>query len=132
MSWNITPSSEEIALLMEAGFIYRDARRFPQARDVFAGVRALVPQSEVPEVALGTVSFQQGDFEGAARHYRRALEINPRSAWAYAHLGEACLFQADKDGARRHLKKAVEIDSRGEFGKMARSLLEMAEAVRFQ
>jgi tetratricopeptide (TPR) repeat protein len=117
---------------MEAGFLYRDLRQHEEARDVFKGVRALLPKSEVPEVALGTVAFQQGDFETAGRHYRRALELNPRCAWAYAHLGELALFQMDKEQARSHFKTAIELDPRGDYGKLARSLLEVAEAVAFK
>jgi tetratricopeptide (TPR) repeat protein len=133
MKWNVAPSKEEIALLMEAGFIYRDARRFQEARDVFQGVRALAPSSEVPEVALGTVAFHEADFAAAAKHYKRALDLNPSSAYAYAHLGELSLFQKDKDAARVHLKKAVELDHpRGEIRKLASSLLELTDAVTFK
>lgn len=132
MKWDIAPSNEELAFLMEAGFIYRDAKQFQEARDVFSGVRALTPQSEIPEVALGTVSFQEADFDKAAKHYQKAIELNPKSAYAYAHLGEANLFKKDKEGARQNLKKAMELDPRGEFGKMARSLLDLTEAVEFK
>ena len=55
MAWNVSASREELAFLMEAGLIYRDAHRFDEAAAVFRGVRALLPQSEVPEVALGTL-----------------------------------------------------------------------------
>jgi tetratricopeptide (TPR) repeat protein len=132
MAWTVNPSNEEIAFLMEAGFLYRDLQKHQEARDVFKGVRALAPKSEAPEVALGTVAFQQGDFEGAERHYRRALELNRRSAWAYAHLGELALFQVNKDLARAHLKTAIDLDPRGDYGKLARALLDFAEVVKFK
>jgi tetratricopeptide (TPR) repeat protein len=132
MKWDIVASNEELAFLMEAGFIYRDSKKYQEARDVFSGIRALAPQSDVPEVALGTVAFQEADFAKAAKHYQKALELNPKSAYAYAHLGEACLFQKDKDAARQNLKKAIELDPRGEHGKMARSLLDLTEAVEFK
>jgi len=35
MSWNVTPSHEEISLLMEAGFIRRDAKRFSASQGNF-------------------------------------------------------------------------------------------------
>ena len=45
--WNVAPGREETALMMEAGCILRDARRFQcEAREVFAGVRALQPSNE--------------------------------------------------------------------------------------
>jgi tetratricopeptide (TPR) repeat protein len=117
---------------MEAGFLYRDLQKHEEARDVFKGVRALAPKSEVPEVALGMVAFEERNFEGAGKHYRRALELNPRSAWAYAHLGELVLFQTDKEQARVYLKTAIDLDPRGDYGKLARSLLEFADVVTFK
>ena len=129
--WTIAPSGEELAFLLEAGIIYREAKNFQAARDVFTGVRNLVPRHELPEILLGTVDFQEGNFDGAEVHYRKALELNPRSAYAYAHLGEAFLFRKDKDTARTHLKTAISLDPLGEFGKLARRLMEMADRVTF-
>src|SRR5262249_44490051 len=123
---------EELALIMEAGFLYRDLGEHQHARDVFKGVRALAPASEAPEIGLGTVAFQQGDFEGAARHYRRALALNARSAWAYAHLGELALFQCDKEQARAYLKIAIDLDPRGDYGRLARALLDLVGVVKFK
>jgi len=131
MKWNIAPSHEELGLLMEAGFIYRDMKRFAEAREVFSGVRALAPSSELPEIALGTVSFQEGKFDVAIRQYERALEKNPKSAYAYAHIGEAQLFKMRKDLAAESLTKAFLLDRRGPAGLLARSLMEFSECVRF-
>ncbi|HKA01654.1 MAG TPA: tetratricopeptide repeat protein [Candidatus Solibacter sp.] len=132
MTWPINPSKEEIAFVMEAGMLYRDLRRYQEAREVFNGVRILAPTSDVPEVALGTVAFQNGDFERAGMHYRRALKLNPRSAWAYAHLGELALFEMDKEQARAHLNTAIDLDPRGDHGKLARALLDFADVVNFE
>ena len=129
--WTVAPTKEEVAFLAEAGIIYRDAKNFPAARDVFTGLKSLLPSNEVPEVLLGTLEFQQGNFEGAETHYRKALELNPRSAFAYAHLGEAALFRKDKEKARAHCKTAVKLDPLGEFGKMARALMELTDRVTF-
>src|SRR5262245_50385889 len=131
MAWTINPTKHELAFLMEAGLVYCAMRKHHEAQVVFKGVRAILPKSDAPEVALGTVAFQQGDFEVAARHYRRALEINPRSAWAYAHLGELALFQTKKQEARAHLKTAVDLDPRGAYGRLARALIELTDVVKF-
>jgi Flp pilus assembly protein TadD len=88
MTWNVNPSREEIGFLIETSLIYRDSGRLSEAREVLTGLRALLPENDAVVVVLGTVSFQQGDFEGAARHYKQALDFNPRSAYAYAHWGE--------------------------------------------
>jgi len=65
------------------------------------------------------------------RTIAKPLELNSRSALAYAHLGEACLFRKDKEAARGHFKSAIGLDPLGEFGKMARRLMEMADRVTF-
>jgi len=129
--WTVAPSREELGFLLEAGIIYRDAKNFQAARDVFAGVKALLPAHELPEIMLGTVEFQQGNFEAAEGHYRKALELNSRSAFAYAQLGEAALFRKDKETARSHLKTALTLDPLGEYGSLARRLMEMADRVTF-
>jgi tetratricopeptide (TPR) repeat protein len=129
--WAIHPSREELSFLLEAGVIYRDGRNFAAARDIFGGVRALVPSHELPEILLGTVDFQEGNFSTARGHYEKALETNPRSALAHAHLGEAWLFDKDKEKANAHFKTALSLDPTGESGKMARRLMEMSDSVTF-
>lgn len=132
MAWNVNPSKDEIALLMEAGIIYRECRKFAQARQVLHGVRALLPKSDVVEVVLGTVSFHEGDFAGAAEHYQSALQLSPRSAYAYAHLGELAIFQKDKARAVTYLKEAIKLDPRGAHGHFARTLLDVANGIRYK
>jgi len=132
MSWNVNPSRDELGFLVEAGIIYRDSRRFAEAREVFTAVRALAPQSDAVAVLLGTVDFQQGDFESAERNYRLALELNPRSAYAYAHLGELAIFRKDKQQAEAHLKESLKLDPRGLHGTLARRLMDMAAAAQYE
>ena len=129
--WTVHPSSEEAAFLLEAAIIYREARNFDAARDILTGVTALFPKHDVPEVILGTVEFQAGNLDAAETHYLKALELNPRSAFAYAHLGEVCLFRKEKEDARKHLKNSVALDPLGEYGKMARKLMELTDKVNF-
>src|SRR5215472_11190122 len=107
MTWNVNPSREEIGFLLETGLIYRDSGRFAEAREVLSGLRALLPQDDAVAVVLGTVNFQQGDFDGAARQYSQALDFNPRSAYAYAHLGELEIFRKNKEQAAGYLKQTI-------------------------
>jgi hypothetical protein len=41
------------------------------------------------------------------------------------------LFKKDKETALKHLKTALKLDPLGDFGKMARRLMEMADGVTF-
>lgn len=118
-------SHEEIAFLMEAGFIYRDAGKYKEARDVFRGVMALRPDSEIPQVAIGTTLFVEGKLDEAIESYKLALQKQPDSAYAYAHLGEALFMKKEFDEAREKLSRALELDPEGAYGQMARSILEV-------
>ena len=99
---------------------------------MFSGVKHLYPTHDFAEVFLGTVEFHQKNFDAAEAHYRKAIELNPRSALAYAYLGEVFLFRKDKETARTHLKTAITLDPLGSFGKLARRLLEMTDRVTFR
>jgi len=127
VGWTTEVPHDEIAFLTEAGFIYRDAHRFTEAEEVFRGVQALLPASEMPSIAIGTVRFEQGDLAAAIAQYERALKQNEQSALAHAHLGEAHLFRRETDKARDHLKRALQLEPRGETAKFARGLLELLE-----
>jgi tetratricopeptide (TPR) repeat protein len=130
MAWNVQAPQEQLAFLMEAGLILRDAKRFREAEQVFAGVRALAPKNEAGEVALGTVRFAEGKLPEAIRHYQTALKLNERSAFAHAHLGEAYAFGGDAVSARRHLQKAIELEPRGASAEHARSVVAYLEAAK--
>jgi Flp pilus assembly protein TadD len=130
MRWNVNPSREEIGFLMEASLIYRDSGRFAEARQVLDGIRALLPHNETASVMLGTVSLQEADFDGAARQYKQALDLNPRSAHAFAHLGELEILRLNKEQATQYLKEAIRLDPRGVYGAFARNLLEFGAAVQ--
>ncbi len=121
----VSASQDEIDFLMEAGFIYRDAGKYQEARDIFRGVMALRPNSEIPQIAIGTTLFVEGKLDEAIEAYRAALEKHPESAYAYAHLGEALFMKKEFDSARENLTRAIELDPDGPFGQMARSILEV-------
>lgn len=131
MNWTIDPPTEELEVLLEAAILYREAGGLDHARDIFQGVRSLAPSSEIPEVGLGTVAFHRGNFAEAKKHYLRALQRNPDSAWAYAHLGEAELFLRNKQEARVHLITAQRLDPGGPFGGMAQDLMTLVDVVEF-
>ena len=59
---------------------------------------------------LGVQSSQRGDFQGAGRHYRRALRLNPRLPAAYYNLGNDYLAQGRCGPATRSYTRALELD----------------------
>jgi len=114
----------EIALLLESGYLYMEMQKFREAEEIFEGVAALVPHSDVPHICLGNLAFSQGQYQRALKFHKQAAKKVPDSALAHAHQGEALLFLNKRDDARAALKKAVELDPEGPAGAFATSLLD--------
>jgi tetratricopeptide (TPR) repeat protein len=121
----ISVSSEDMRILMEAGYLYLGTHRYKEAQEVFEGVVVLVPKSEVPLVALGNVFCVQGEFDRAIKTYEKALEVEPKSAFAKAYLGEALLFKGDQASSMKTLEEASRLDPDGKSGDFARSLIDL-------
>ncbi|MBI4237072.1 MAG: tetratricopeptide repeat protein [Deltaproteobacteria bacterium] len=120
----ITIDRKHLALMMECGYILVGLQRFPQAREVFEGIAAMAAESEVPIVAIGSVSFCEGKFKEAVRHYEKALKMNPQSPFARAYLGEALFFLGETDRAIQELTAAAQADAQGKAGGFAKALLD--------
>lgn len=114
----------EAALLLEAGYLYLEMGKPKEAEEVFAGVAALLPHSDVPLIALGNLEFSQGHFQRALKHHQEALKVKPDSALAQAHVGEALLWLKKPDDARAALEKAIAIDPSSAPAQFARALLD--------
>jgi tetratricopeptide (TPR) repeat protein len=120
---------KEVALMMEAGYVYRYAGRFREAREVFQGVRALIPTRDAADVALAGVSLDEGKFDEAEAHCRRALEANRGSAAAYAQLAEIQLLQKNAAGARQSLQRSIELSPNGPTASLVRTLIKLTAII---
>ena len=118
----------EASLLLEAGYLYMEMGKPKEASEVFTGVAALLPHSDVPLVALGNLEFAQGHFQRALKHHQEALKLKPKSALAQAHIGEALLWLKKGDEGLKALKQAIEMEPGGMPASFARALLEAHEA----
>ena len=109
----ISVPQAEVAMLLEAGYLLMEMGKQKDAEDVFAGVSALLPESDVPRVALGNLEFSRGHFQRALKHHQEALKVRPESALALAHIGESLLFLRKDGEALVALRKAIAIDPEG-------------------
>ena len=121
-------SREEAIVLLESGWVLMDMGKFDEAREVFAGAAALLPKSEVPHLALGTLEFAQGKHDKALQEYRKAQQLAPKSGLPRAHAGEALLFLNKPAEAVKELKAALDLEPEGDGAKLAKALLEAKEA----
>jgi len=117
----------DVAILLETGYLLMEFSKPKEAEEVFAGVTALLPHSEVPHLALGNLYFSQGKFQNALKEHKKAHELRPESALPHVHIGE-CLFALHKyDEGKQELEKALKKENEGPTADFARNLLEARE-----
>jgi len=94
---------------------YAAGRKAVEAKD-WAEAVARLRKAEIrnPESAdlhnfLGYSYRNLRQFEPAFRHYKRAIEIDPRHRGAHEYIGEAYLMTGDLPSAEKHLKALREI-----------------------
>ena len=122
-------SDQELRVLLETGYILREAAKFDDSEAVFRGVIELLPDSEVPQVGLGTVFLQKGDFETAEDICRTATETNPSSLYAKVHLAEALLFERKRDEAEEILNSIISENPDSPHSNTAQALLDAADSI---
>lgn len=123
----IKPTSEELRVMLETGFIMREAANFDDAETIFQGCIEFMPDSEVPKIGLGTVYLQKRDFESALKTCKEALEANPNSDYARVHYAEALLFQNQRESALTELRQVISNDPNSAYSRTAQNLLDVAE-----
>ena len=116
-------AKRDAMLLMESGYLWMELGEPLKAWEVFMGASVLMPRSEVPQIALGTLEFAQGRFDKALKAYRAAQRLAPKSALPRAHVGEVLLFLGKPAEALKELKAALELEAEGESAAFVHSLL---------
>ena len=126
---DISVSNEELRVMLETGYILREAAKFDEAEAIFRGVAELLPDSDVPQVGLGTVFLQRGDFSMAQEICEKALETNPSSVYARLHYAEALLFDLQREKAETELQEIIGSNPDSPHSETARALLEAADLI---
>lgn len=126
---DVRPGDEELRLMLEAGFVLREANRLDDAETIFRGVIELLPDSDVPRVALGTVELQRGRFAEAQAACEEALLRHPDSLYARVHHAEALLFQRRRGEAESELNEIIARDPESPHSRTARALLDAADQI---
>jgi tetratricopeptide (TPR) repeat protein len=115
-------------VLLEASYLWMDMGQFQKAKEVLMGAQALLPKSEIPYIAMGTLEFVQGRHDKALQAYRAAQKLAPHSGLPRAHAGEALLFMGKVPEAIKELQWAIDAEPEGDGAKLARALLDAKEA----
>src|SRR5262245_32853941 len=125
----IKPTDEELRVLLEIGFALRYAKRLDEAAEVFQGVAELLPDSDVPRVALATVDIDRGKLVEAQAACEAALKLHPESLYARVHRAEALLLQHNRAEAEAELNAVIAADPQSAHSRTARALLKAADLV---
>jgi predicted Zn-dependent protease len=125
----VQADDEELRVILEAGYVLREAGRLDDAEKVFRGAIALMPASDVPRVALGTVHLQRGRFADAQAACEEALRHCPESLYARVHYAESLLFQQKRAEAEAELSVVIAADPDSPHSRTARALLEAASLI---
>jgi cytochrome c-type biogenesis protein CcmH/NrfG len=78
------------------------------------------PNDPLVQAALGRRDLKKGEFQSAAGHFRRALEIGPPAAATYADLADALVHLGQTEDALPLIEKAVELEP---FNPVTRKML---------
>ncbi len=116
-----------LQVMMEAGYVYLGMRRFKEAHEIFEGLAAIAPDSDVPLVAMGNVDFCENKVEKAIKRYEQALKLDPESIYAKVYLGEALVFAGKKEEGIELLREVKAAD-RGGAGEFATALMDALKA----
>lgn len=119
---------EQAQILLEAGYLWMEMGSYDHARQVLQGAAALMPRSEVPFLALGTLEFAQGHHDKALQSYRAAQKVAPRAALPRAHAGEALLFMGKVNEALKELKAAIDAEPDSDGARLAQALIEAKDS----
>lgn len=117
-------SQRDVTLMLEAGYLFIELGKHKEAEEIFAGVAALVPHSEVPHLALGNLHFSQGRFAPALKAHQQAVQLNSQSAIAHALTAESLFFLKKTADGVQSLDRALALPDDGSAHEFAKALKE--------
>lgn len=123
----VSMSKQQAMLMLEAAYLWMDLGKFDNARELLSGATLLMPKSEVPQLALGSLEFNQGHFDKALQVFRRAQQLAPRASLPRAHCGETLLFLGKVNEAMKELKSALELEPKSDGARFAEALIAAKE-----
>ena len=87
-----------------AGKVAVERKEWPEAIERLGRAALRDPDNADLQNSLGYAYRKLGQLEPAFRHYKRALDLNPRHRGAHEYIGEAYLMANDLASAERHLE----------------------------
>jgi Flp pilus assembly protein TadD len=101
------------------------------ARKVLEGLAAQNPKEALYPYWLGRLDYDGHEYNGAIRHFQKAIELAPTMSRAYDNLGLCYYYQNQNDLAVQNYRKAIELDRKSEHPS-AWPYLNLAITLQFQ
>ena len=119
--------SELVRLLMRVGYTAAWNGLHKEAVAIFDGVGAVRPESEVPVIGAAVVAMLSGNDDVAVKTLEEgALQLNPESAQARAHLGVALRLRGDEDEGLAILREVAAQTTDPDAARMAANVLSLS------
>jgi len=116
-----TVSPPPLTLLQAYGELAQDKPEFVAVYlKTLADLEKTQPDSALVQAALGRRDLKSGDYASAARHLRRAREIDPNIATTWADLGETLAHLGQTYDALPVIERSIELDP---FNPVTRKML---------
>ncbi len=109
-------------MLQEADELRRNGK-YEQARELYQQIVANQPDEPMGWWGLAHVLMNQGDFELAGKHFRRAAKLAPNQQRIIYDWGMLHTMLGEFDAARPLFEKTVEIDPSSKEGTEAQKQL---------
>ena len=108
----IAPAVFGVALIALSTLTRNQTAKWRDSETLWTHALAVNETSIFAHVGLANVANEVGDYDRAARHFTRAIEINPKYDEGFNNLGNALLRLGRVDEAVRHFERALSLNPR--------------------
>lgn len=130
---SLVPLTKHQAMLMvESAYLLMELGKWDEARETALGCAVLMPKSEVPQLTIGSIEFNQQRYEKALQAFRAAQRLAPKSALPRAHCGEALQAMGKFSEAMKELVAATEVEPGSSGAQFAVALMIIVGAKEFE
>jgi tetratricopeptide (TPR) repeat protein len=94
--------------LNDLAYCYAQSREYPKALGVMERYVAVLPTLPNPQDSYAEILRMSGDFDGALKHYRAALKIDPGFDYSQLGLGDTYALMGNQVQARAEYDQAIQ------------------------
>ena len=100
-----------IEVLQRSGYVAMQQENYDEAKEYYEKIISLDAQDDVAHASLANALHKLGDEEGADKHHKEAIKLDPEYAPHYFNYANTLFDQDRTEEALDAYKKAYELDS---------------------